>query len=121
MARSPTRVHRASRERWLLAKRVVKDRTFPGSGLQPRPCPHIPAEAEIALEPELRLPRLFVGRVRISSKQCRRKLTDAMFQGAVKRCGGHARDIYNRPRFVGVRTDQQRDIILLSRSECLVG
>jgi hypothetical protein len=59
VARPPTRVHGAGRERWLLLKRVVKDMTLAASSLQPRPRPHVPAEAEIALEPELRLPRFF--------------------------------------------------------------
>jgi hypothetical protein len=74
VARAPTRVDGAGREWRLLSKRVVKDRALPGSGLQPRPCPHVPAEAEVALEAELRLSRLFVGRVRIRGNQRRRKL-----------------------------------------------
>jgi hypothetical protein len=46
--------------------------------------PIVRAEAEIALEAELRLPRLFVGRVRICRNQHRRKLADAAFQVTVE-------------------------------------
>ena len=69
VARAPTRVYRADRERRLLSKRVVKDRTLPISGLQPRPSRHIPAEAEVSLKAELRLQRFFVGRVGICCNQ----------------------------------------------------
>jgi hypothetical protein len=74
--------------------------------------PTVRAEAEIALEAELRLPRLFVGRVRICRNQPRRKLADAAFQVTVERGGGLVRDIHHRPRLVGIGTDQQRDIVL---------
>lgn len=37
VARAPTRVDGAGRERRLLSKRVVKDGALPRSGLQPRP------------------------------------------------------------------------------------
>ena len=84
VARAPTLVHGAGRERWLLSKRVVKDGILPGSGLQPRPGPHVPAEAEVALEAELRLPRFFVGRVGICRDQRRGKLADAVLQVAVR-------------------------------------
>src|SRR5271169_3393324 len=82
VARTPTCVHGAGRKRRLLLKRVVKDRSHPGSGLQPRPGPHVPAEAEVALEAELRLPRLFVGRVGICCDQRRGKLANAALQVA---------------------------------------
>ena len=44
---APTLVDRASRKRWLLAKRVVEDRVLAGAGLQPRPGPHVPAKAKV--------------------------------------------------------------------------
>src|ERR1022692_3784166 len=60
VTRAPTLVQGAGRERWLFSKRVVVDTILPGSGLQPRPGPHVPAEAEVALEVEPRLPSFFV-------------------------------------------------------------
>jgi hypothetical protein len=59
--------------------------------------------------------------VRIRRNQCRGKLADAVFQVVVEGGGRHARYIHQRSRLLGVRTDQQWNIVLLSRSECLVG
>src|ERR1035438_10702390 len=121
VTRAPTLVQGAGRERWLFSKRVVVDTILPGSGLQPRPGPHVPAEAEVAFEVEPRLPSFFVGRVGICRDQRRGKLADAVFQVAVERGGRLVGDIHHRTRLLGVRTDQQRDIVLLPRSERLVG
>jgi hypothetical protein len=49
----------------------------------------------------------------ICRNQRRGKLADAVFQVAVERGCRLVRDIHHRPRFVGVRTNQQRDIVLL--------
>ncbi len=68
----------------------------------------------------MRLPRLFVSRVGICRNQRRGKLADAVFQILVERRGRLVRDIYHRPRLVGVRTDQQRDIVLLPCRKRLV-
>src|SRR5260370_10720045 len=59
VARAPTFVHRADRERWLLCKQVVVDAAVSRSGFQSRPSPHVPAEAEISLEAEPSLARRF--------------------------------------------------------------
>jgi hypothetical protein len=75
--------------------------------------PTCPSRSEIALEPELRLPRFFVGGVGIRRNQRRGKLANAMLQVAIEGGGRVARDIHQRPGLVGVGTDQQRNIVLL--------
>src|SRR6185312_6671558 len=89
-----------------LSKRVVVDKILPGSGLQPRPGPHIPTETEVAFESEPRLPSFYVSCVRIRSDECRRELADAVLQVAVERGGRLMCDIHHRSRLLGVRTDQ---------------
>lgn len=85
VARAPTCVDGTGREWWLLSKIIVIDGTLPCCGLQPRPGPHVPAEAEVAFEAELRLPRLFVGSVGIGGYKLRRESTDALLQVFIER------------------------------------
>ena len=71
------------------------------------------AEAEIALEPEPRLPRIFIGGVGIRCNERKRQRAVTVLKVAVERGCRDVGDIHPRTRLLGVRTDQQRDIILL--------
>jgi hypothetical protein len=77
----------------MVAAVEIIDRIPPGSGLQPPPGPHVPAEAKVALQVELCLLRLFVGGVRISCQHRRRQWPDAVRNVAIERGGRHAGDI----------------------------
>ena len=121
VACAPALVHGAGRERWLLSERVVVDAAVSGTGLQPCPGPHIPAEAEVAFEVEARLFCLLVGCVGIRRDQRGRQRAEAVLEVAGEGGGFYLRDIHQRTRFVGVGTEEQRDIVLLTCSERFVG
>jgi hypothetical protein len=98
----------------LLAKGVVVDRALPCCGLQPRPGPHVPTEAEVAFKVESRLLCLFVGRVGICGGKRRRQLAEALLEVAVERGSLHMGDIRQCTCLLGVRTQEERNVVLLS-------
>src|ERR1019366_4312371 len=106
VARAPTLVHGARRKRRLLSKRGVVDAIFSASGLQSCPGPHVPTEAEVAFEPEPRLPGFCVARMGIRIDQRSWELADAVLQIAGERGRRLMCDIHHRSRLLGVRTDQ---------------
>jgi hypothetical protein len=102
VARTPTFVNGADRERRLLSKRAVIDTALAGSGLQSGPGPHVPAKAEVALQAEPRLFCLRASRVGIGCDQGRRQGAEAVLQVGVERGSLHAGGVHQRTRFVGV-------------------
>src|SRR5471030_1498645 len=78
VARPPILIKRHLWKRGAFGEVVVIDSVTYGQGLQSRPSPHIPAEAEIALKSQTRLAGLKIGGMRISRQQFGRKLSELL-------------------------------------------